>query len=137
MAFSPDGGLLAVGSDGGTVRIWDLVTGPTPEARAILRGHAGSVLAVAFSPDGGLLAAGSADATVRIWDVAAIATHTILEGHISAVHHLAFSQDGTLLATASADGTIRIWDIGEGVARVVLAEFGKEGYEHVSRRVQA
>jgi WD40 repeat protein len=67
VAFSPDGRLLASGSDDQTVKLWDVETGQ--EVRT-LRGHNGGVWSVAFSPDGRLLASGSGDGTVKLWDVA-------------------------------------------------------------------
>jgi WD40 repeat protein len=59
VAFSPDGGLLATGSDDGTVILWDVTT--RQPAGAPLEGHADPVTSVAFSPDGTLLATGSKD----------------------------------------------------------------------------
>lgn len=116
-AFSPDGTLLATGSDGQTARIWDAATG---DARATLTGHQGVVWRVTFSPDGALLATvGMDESTVRIWDTstgAACATLTDPEGPAQDV---AFSPDTALLATAFGS-TARIWDIATGAVRANL-----------------
>ena len=50
VAFSPDGGRLASGSDDKTVRLWDVGTG---QELSHLQGHTDvQVWSVAFSPDG-------------------------------------------------------------------------------------
>jgi len=66
IAFSPDGSLIAGGSDDGTVRIWRVSDG---ELLRTLEGHRSAVEAVAFSPDGRFLASGSTDETVWLWGV--------------------------------------------------------------------
>jgi WD40 repeat protein/tRNA A-37 threonylcarbamoyl transferase component Bud32 len=109
LAFSPDGGLLAVGCHPGEVRVWDV------ESRAevaCLRGHTDDVRDLAFSPDGQLLAtAGEAgDRTVRIWHVGKKECVAVLEGHRDCVYSLAFNPRGTILASGSLDGTVRLWD---------------------------
>ena len=57
VAFSPDGTLLASGSEDDTVKLWDVETNTNI---ATLEGHKGKVTSVAFSPDGTLLASGGA-----------------------------------------------------------------------------
>jgi len=52
VAFSPDGKQVVSGSDDGTVRLWDAVTGAPLQT---LEGHSGWVNSVAFSLDGKLL----------------------------------------------------------------------------------
>jgi WD40 repeat protein len=63
--WSPDGRLLAAGSDDRNVYVWDV---PARKHQAILEGHQGRVFRVEFSPAGGLLASDSLDRTTRLWD---------------------------------------------------------------------
>ena len=64
VCFSPDGRMVASGSDDSTVRLWDAETGACVRT---LEGHSNVVFSVCFSPDGRRLASSSSDRTVRVW----------------------------------------------------------------------
>jgi WD40 repeat protein len=123
VAFSRDGGVLAVGSygGGGPIYLWDISrqtqsASVRMEPRKLI-GHASAVDALAYSPDGALLASGSHDQTIRFWDTATGTELARLEGHREGVRSLDFSRDARWLASGDYGGTIRVWDVAKRAAR--------------------
>jgi WD40 repeat protein len=78
----------------------------------VLRGHDGSVYAVAISPDNRWVVTGSADGTARLWDLSAkdpAANPVVLRGHDGSVYAVAISPDNHWVVTGSEDKTARLW----------------------------
>ncbi|MEH2183825.1 NB-ARC domain-containing protein [Nostoc sp.] len=117
IAFSPDGQMLASGSDDQTIRLWNA---HDSTCLTVLQGHTGGVTSVRFSPNGQILASASEDSSIRLWSVAHRTYLKTFQGHTRWVRTVAFSPDGQTLASGSDDCTIRLWEVKTGTCRQIL-----------------
>ncbi len=117
LALSPDGSLLATGSEqDNTAKLYNAATG---EFLRTFTAHFAGVEAVAFAPGGAQLATGGQylfggnDVQVKLWDVATATVIRTFGTSSQTAWSLAFSPDGTQLA--SGEGTqIKIYNVSTG-----------------------
>ena len=122
IALSPDGAILAAGSDDGRVHVWAL-----PEGRPIATLPVGraEITCLQFGPDPRrrqaagppegrwLLAVGDAAGGVSVWDLLDRIPRSTMRGSEFEVYALAFNPDGMTLASCGRFA-VRLWDLATG-----------------------
>lgn len=118
VTFSPDGQMIATGSQDHSIRFWDIYS--AQEIRTIPNRVVYGT-AIVFSPDGKTVASVSGDLTVSLSDVVSGQEIRVFRGHTDYVRQVAFSPDGKTLSTASFDQTVKLWDVASGQLLKTLA----------------
>ncbi len=119
LTFSPDGRWLAIGTQDGTIRLWDSSTWQEKWKVSFgeYYGVVPTVRDLAFSPDSHLLASGR-DIGTEVWDVATGRQVARMSDN-GQVFSVAFSPDGRWVASG-ADHVVHVWEAttGREISRV-------------------
>ncbi len=109
LAYSADGGTLAVGLVSGAVETWDVAS--RTQRGVTLRAARAEARALAFTPDGSRLAIGFSDPVIRVVDAGTLDEMLELPTGASGPVALSFTQEGRTLAAALAapDGGILLF----------------------------
>jgi len=118
LALSPDGDIVACGSQDNSVHFWRRST----EQDSMIEGYPGKPSALAFNDAGTLLATGGGD-DVTVWSFQGAGPEGskpgVLEYHEDSITTLAFARRGTRLASGSRDASVAVWSLkrnGRGTA---------------------
>ena len=116
MVLSPDGDIVACGSQDNSVHFWRRST----EEDSMMSGYPGKPSALAFDDTGTLLATGGGEA-VTVWSFQGSGPEGtrpgVLELHVQPITTLAFAPGAMRLASGGRDGSVVVWSLrrdGEG-----------------------
>ncbi len=113
VAVSPDGKLLAVAGEKGTLALFEVATG---KRLRDLPGHTDTVKAVVFAHQGLWLVSAGEDKKIILWDLSKSETPRVVWSQKAPdkVTALAVSPDGKYLVSGGYDGNITLWKVDTG-----------------------
>ena len=119
MAFSPDGQMLAVVCEDGTLTIIDYINERVAD---VYRSYYGAMLCVTWSPDGRYVLTGGQDDLVSIWSLADQALVARCVGHESWVTDVKFDpwrcdERNYRFGSVGEDCRLLLWDFSVGMLR--------------------
>jgi WD40 repeat protein len=106
MALLADGKLIAVGGEGHSVRLLDMVSG---KERDFGVGHRSTVSRVSYALDGKSTFSHGQDGTLHVWDAATGKHQRQVKLPQGGYNHV-LSPDGRILVSVHADNNVRLWD---------------------------
>ncbi|MCY4275907.1 MAG: PQQ-binding-like beta-propeller repeat protein [Gammaproteobacteria bacterium] len=130
MILSPDGDVVACGSQDNSVHFWRRST----EQDSMMSGYPAKPSSLAFDNTGSLLATGGSE-VITVWsfldDGPEGTRPSMLDFHVRPVTKLAFAHHGMNLASAGRDGVVVVWSLdndgkGDSIGAAILADTGTE-----------
>ncbi|WP_442510204.1 protein kinase domain-containing protein [Novipirellula sp. SH528] len=110
VCISPNGEIIATGSQDRTLKLRDAHTG-MPLCGPFI--HDNSVFSAVFHPDGNMILTASCDEVASLWDtVNGSLIRQVVHG--ARVRQIMFSSDGEMFVTAGDNGIARIWETATG-----------------------
>lgn len=106
--WSPDDRLIAVGTETGTIRVWNARNGARVHD---LAGYRTEIWGVAFDPTSRYLASGAIDGSMVIWDLSDGSMVERLRPHRDRIQSVAWSRETNLVASADRRGRIVLWSL--------------------------
>jgi WD40 repeat protein len=124
VAAAPDCRTLAVGSEDGTIRLWDI---PSGKETSVLAGFHDEIRAVGFSADGATLVACAFNGEIRTWSMKSGGKPEPVPLRMGPADTFALAPDGRTLVIASGIGhasVLTFWDLKTGQVRQERAGSG-------------
>ncbi|MBV7337273.1 WD40 repeat domain-containing protein [Chloroflexi bacterium TSY] len=122
LRFSPNGTMLASGTNDGQICLWDITNPMQSGLRRVIDGHDLDTTSLAFSSDGRLLVSAGSDYVVRIWNVDSGAK----------IYELPAAKHNNAVACHPTDAIIAYLDPDE---RIVIADLGHVESHQVYQRL--
>ena len=113
LAFTGDSEWVAMGSEDGSVRIWDIMKNERPLG-GDMPVHQKALCDLVFTPDKKKLITGDLEGEIKIWDLAKKEAIKTIQAHKNSLWCMAMRPDGKSFATVDADGLIRLWSVDNG-----------------------
>ena len=108
VAFDPKSDSVAMATEDGSVRLWDL---PTKSVKSTLvDAHRGVVWVSQYAADGSYMATGGDDGLLKLWRLGQSEPFKTWE-HPNAVRGLTLSRDGKKLYAGDRKGGLHVWSI--------------------------
>ena len=109
--MNSEGKILVMGTEEGTINLWDVSSGLPP---LNVKGHHSGVNVVALSGDGMTVVSGCRDGMVKVWNLSTGSLVHTFKQHLTAITAIAIGSDNLTLATGGNDGVLCIWHLVTG-----------------------